>query len=598
MTIPTRSHPYRSILTVVASAMLWSGTRELAMADTGADTNVTVMEKVIVEATKSDNRPGVLGVFGRRNIWLYVGAPDYEILSRCDAEQTLATSRHLSDSLVLDEDFIPASYLARLATPMSFIMFDQPPSKAMEALIPNSLDVTSVASYGIYHNAIGFSSGGIDVSDSDTHCAVQNRLGVAMNWAGGGVGRGPVPTGLLFKINQCIPALPAWYKFGFIGPSGILRLAAGSNGMIVPYATWVSDEKTKSLLDEAKRIGCSPDLPPIEELFQKQQVETKQSPTDWPSPDWMAHAALFLRWGMFGDSDHRKAFASFVERSRSEVVTEKLFRDCFGFGYAEMQTRLAHYFVEGGQKPVEKGYDSFEHWTRNNDLQHPPFYNLTVREATPAEVARLLGDWERMEGEAKRDSDPALSQLYFKRAGKTLNECYDEGERDSRFLAVLGLYDADIGKEAEARNILLEATKTWVHRPAAYITLARLNFDEAVRHPRTGGGEFNINETASVLGPLYAVREKAQLTAFGYRLIAETWSKCIEKPSASDLDSLGSGLKLYPFDVSLFLSVANTYAHWGYNSEAKQTIERGSKLANGRALENFVQLKRLVETCR
>jgi hypothetical protein len=591
MTIRARQLRQCQGFKIVALATLSLGAIAIVYADDVASPDVTVMEKVIVEATRSDEHSGLLGFLSRLNPWLYIAAPDYEILSRCDSEQTLAATRHLSDSLALDEDFVPADYLAPLATPMSFIMFNQKPSMAMDALIPNTIEASEDFDFGIYHLPTGFTAGGRDSSDSDTHCAVQNRWGMAWAWAGGSVGRGPIPTGLLFKIGKCTPALPTWYRFGFIGPCGLLRMVPGSNSMILAAATWVSMTDTDALLAATRKTGTLPVLPPIEGLFTRRSASGSNYLTDWPSPPWMAEAALFLRWGIYGGTSHRRAFEIFVERSRVEPVTEAMFRGCFGFGFAEMQVQMSRYLVEGAQKPVIVGYDSFAHWRPNNDPQHPPFSNLICREATRAEIARLLGDWERMEGNSNRLSDPALSRLYLKRAGITLNRCYDAGERDPRFLAVLGLYDADVGVEPEARNILEDATKVWVERPAAYVALAQLNFNEAKEHPAVAGGLLSTQQTAAVLRPLFAVRKKARLDGTGYLLIAEAWSRCVEKPSLSNLAALKEGMGLYPLDSALILSAAKVYAHWGYASEAGTIVDHGLKFADDATDRQLLELQ-------
>jgi|CZKI01.1.fsa_nt_gi hypothetical protein len=567
-------------------------------ADGTPSQDVTVMEKVIVEATAINDHRGPLGLFGKRNTWLYVAVPDYEILSRCDTDQTVAVARHVADSLVLDKEFVPEAYLAPLATPMSFIMFDHQPSKAMEALIPNSIDTVDSPSFGMYHERFSMAAGGMDVCDSDTHCAVQNRSGMAWTFAGGGLGRGPIPTGLLFQISQTVPALPRWYQFGFVGPCGLLRMASGSDSMILASATWLSEAETKKVLAEAKRTRTLPELPSIGELFRRGGAAEHNSPADWPSPAWMAEAALFLRWGLYGEKIHRRAFEVFVERSRVEPVTESMFHECFGFGYAEMQSRLSRYLAEDGRDPELVGYETFARWRPNYDPAFPPFPDLTCREATRAEVARLLGDWERMEGDAKRVSDPALSRLYFKRAGKTLNQCYEDGERDPRFLAVLGLYDVDVGATSDARNILEAATDAGVARPAAYVALAQLNLNEAEAHPAAKAGRFSAHQTAAVLKPLFAARKRWRLDVTGYLLIAGAWSHCVDKPTLLNLAALREGMELCPFDSTLILSAAKEYAQWGYTSEAEALIDQRSRFADEATAKQLLDLRMSVKAPR
>jgi hypothetical protein len=558
----------QTVVAVILAAVA-PGIAPVSRAEETSGTDITVMEKLIVETTKIDEHPGIVGLLRPRPTWLYLEFSNYEVLSRCDTEQTVAASSHLAYCLSLDRDIVPEGHIARLATPMSFLMFDHQPSKAMEALIPNAITIADVTTFGINHNDIGLTAGGIDICDADTHCAVQNRWGMPWAFAGASLGHGPIPTGIWFEISHCAPALPRWYPFGFIGPCGLLRMVPGNNSMILAEANWISEANTKAILKEASREKKLPDLPPIEELFRRESESgLGVAASDWPPPAWMAEAALFLRWGLYADHHHRKAFDEFVERSRREIVTEGLFRECFGFGYSEMQVRLSRYLAGPARYGISVAYPKMPHWQPGNDIDHPNFPDLRCREATPSEIARIIGDWERMEAEHDRVTNPALSRLFLRQAGKTLQHCYDDGERDPRFMAVLGLYDVDIGAVPEAHNILAAATKARVARPAAYVALAQLNFDDALEHPAVARARFSAQQVSEVLKPLFAVRKDTALQAAGYRLIAESWSHSDEKPSLLNLAVLQEGASLYPFDADLALASAKAYAQWGYSARA------------------------------
>jgi hypothetical protein len=558
--------------------------------------DITLMEKVIVDAAPIDKQPRASGIFGTRRVWLHVAFPHYEILSLCDSTQTLAVARHLADSLDLDREFVPPIYRSSPVTPMTFIMFDHEPSKAMEALVPNANDIVDSPSFGIYHDPFAMAAGGIDIADSDTHCAVQNRHGMAWAYAGGGLGHGPIPTGLKFEISHATPAMPDWYQYGFIGPCGLLRIATGSNGVFIASPTWVSEAETKEMLAKADKTKSLPSLLPIQSLFRLDHSMSGPDATDWPSPEWMAEAALFLHWGFFSGADgssikHRQAFEAFLDRSRHEPVTESMFRECFGFGFAEMQLKLSRFLVEHGREPLQVDYDHFVHWAPHNNPDRPAYSELECEVATDVQVARILGDWERMEGNAKRPSNPALSALFFKRAGITLHRCYDEGERDPSLLAVLGLYDVDIGAFPEGEAVLQEATNAGVSRPATYVALARLRLKDAREHSDSQGRELSADQLAKVLRPLFAIRKQAYLNAEGYRLIAEAWSQSKIKPTLPNLAVLQEGLELYPFDANLILSTTQVYFHWGFVREARSITT--SKLTSVDA-QTADQLSRLM----
>jgi hypothetical protein len=561
--------------------------------------DVTVMQQMIVEATRIDEGHGI---FGRHFTWLYVAVPDCEILSRCDSEQTLAVARHIGSCLELNMGFVPDEYRAPLAVPMSFIMFNGEPTKALEAVLPESDEWAPRSSdFGKYFPRTESLEGGINTEDPDTHCTVQNRGGTRWMWAGGG-SRGPIPTGTLFLLSRCAPALPLWYQYGFDGGTCWLeRMMTLDVGLVIATASWISEDETKKILAEAKKTGTLPKLPPIEELFHSRGHTDGNSADARLSQAWMAEGALFLRWGLFGESEkesHRLAFSTFVERSRSEPVTEAMFRECFGFGYAEMQSRLSRYLISAVKEPICVDYHSIRHYTPHLNPNNPPFPGLDVREATPSEIARLLGDWERMQGIELRIKSPTLSEAYLAQAGKTLNKSYANGERDPRLLAVLGLYDYDVGEFGEAKRILMAATAAGVERPAAYIDLAQINLAEAKAHPDTSIGKLSANQTASVLKPLFEVRRKTRLDSKGYILIAEAWSSSAEKPSLPNLAVLEEGIGLYPFDSALALSAARTYALWGYATEAEALIDQRLKFTNDETATRLIELKLSLKTAK
>jgi hypothetical protein len=555
--------------------------------------DVVVMEQMIVGATQVDAHPGLLG---KRDIWLYVAVPDCEILSRCDPEQTLAVARHIGDSLALNKGFVPDEYLAPLPIPMSFVMFNNKPTRAMEGIVPSSSEWTpSTANFGSYFPRTESLEGGINTEDSDTHCSVQNRgEGARWLWAGGG-SRGPIPMGSMFQLTRCVPALPLWYRYGLDGPSGVLRMVGLDGGMIVATASWISEADTVSLLATAKKTNALPALPPIEGLFNVEASADRNLPAMRPSPAWMAEAALFMRWGLFGDPEnknHHSSFSTFVERSRTERVNEAMFHKCFGFGYAEMQTRLSRYLIDAASEAVCVDYQSIAHWSRHPNPDSPPFPNLDVREATATEVARLLGDWERMQGDDLRESNPALSRVYLEQAGKTLHKNYQKGDRDPRLLAVLGLYDCDVGATVEARGILIEATEAKVTRPAAYVALARLNLEDAWGHPGGATDErLNAQQTADVLKPLFAARNQARLDVEGYLLIAKVWTRSTQKPALPNLAVLKEGIRFYPFNSDLILATAKAFISWGYKTEADAFISQRLQFANAETVRQLLDLQ-------
>jgi len=203
-----------------------------------------------------------------------------------------------------------------------------------------------------------------------------------------------------------------------------------------------------------------------------------------------------------------------------------------------------------------------------------------------------------MQGDDLRTSDPALCQVYLEQAGKTLHGSYAKGERDPRLLAVLGLCDYDVGAKAEARSMLAAATDAGVARPAAYLDLAHLILEEARAHPAAANGKFSAEQTAAILKPLFAVRQRTRLEARGYLLIAEAWKESADRPLPAHLAALDEGIRLYPFDSELCASAAKVYAQWGYPAGAETLIEQGLKSADEKAARQLQDLRASLQTVK
>jgi hypothetical protein len=366
-------------------------------------------------------------------------------------------------------------------------------------------------------------------------------------------------------------------------------------------AKWISPDETKAIVAEVKRSASRSPLPPIETLFELSREPDGSLPKHPPSPEWAAEAALFLRWGFIDEPEkpngHIQAFYDFVQRSRTERVTESMFRQCFGFGYAKMQQILTRYLIDAVDEPIPAAAYAREpdrpdvRWYSDLDGPAP----VLSRIATSAEVARILGDWERMRGNDLRLSDPTLSRVFLDHAGRTLHREYAAGERDPRMLAALGLYDFDVSNYAEAALRLSEATNAKVARPEAYVDLAQIELNEALAHPSANDGKLSPEQTAAILKPLFAARRLAGLDAAGYELIAKAWEHCAAKPNSDNLAVLVEGNRLYPFDSDLCSATAQAYAHWGYISEAAGFLNHGMEVASGDALQKISKLRTSIE---
>jgi len=271
---------------------------------------------------------------------------------------------------------------------------------------------------------------------------------------------------------------------------------------------------------------------------------------------WYAEAALFVRWGLyaqsFGKPIHRDGFWKFVGRATSGPVTEKDFRDCFGFGYAEMESELARYFPLAVSNLI----------TRAVHIDLYPELPM-LRDATPSEVGRIIGDWERIEGNNLRVENPELGLAFLNQASRMLLKPYNDGSRDPQLLGALGLYEFPIDKNLSGKY-LQGAADGHVIRPSVYARLAQLRYDAALSHPTGPQGKLSADQLASVLGPLFVARQQPPAMVETYRLMAKAWSQSAIKPTKEHLAVLDEGMMFFWPDKGLAEAVNALRSQWGY----------------------------------
>jgi hypothetical protein len=231
-----------------------------------------------------------------------------------------------------------------------------------------------------------------------------------------------------------------------------------------------------------------------------------------------------------------------------------MFRECFGFGYADMKSQLEGYLPAAVSQRilfVSRGLD----WN-----QKVP----KLRDATEAEIARIAGDWERIMGCSLAATNAEAGRAYLEEAGKTLMKPYDKGNRDPQLLGVLGLYEHAVGDDVKARAFLEAVAKGQVARPSVYLTLAQLRYLESEAHPDGPEEKFSSNQVAAVLTPLITAQSQSPVLEGTYLLMADTLSRGVVKPTPGQLSVLDEGVRLFWTDSTLADAVAKLRAQWGY----------------------------------
>lgn len=591
-----------------------------------------VMQRFIVSATRTAKNP-----------WRYASLPGFEVLSRAPDEETNWEIDALRRGVMFQDLVIPGEWYPRPPVPYTVIIDDTDPKDVPTGeLHSRPIEFRSPAdalTWGELADKASVSSDLAEAFDADTFAMNVNVHGVSTE--------NPACTSSGVKrLLDCAPPLPGWLIAGLIGPdSGILRegfalvarreegLLSSGRGAVVrtrglfgdqdtgdqdrlaliqrtqraagPGTLWVSLDETQRLLGQLRKDRRTRILiPPLGELFGEAPL------SDEGRALLGSEAALFVRWSLMGpgheDPVLSRAFLEFARRARREPVTEQVFSECFGFGYAAMEERLEKYLKAVLAKPTSV------------ELFMPSrFPGPEMEAATAEQIGRILGDWLRMQGNAQR-RDPELRAKFLSAAGRILERAYrDEnglpvgaepphgGERtatpagnaapgpavvleplvitadrihDPRLLAVYGLYEHDIGDDGKARELLEAAVKTGVVRPKAYLVLAELRHSEAISRPLGSKGKLSAAQAASILGLLQTALRYSPTSEVCGRIL-EVWDHSEAKPADSDIKGFDEDLSLFPRDVDLVYNSALVCAKSGYAARATQLVDRGLTFA-------------------
>jgi hypothetical protein len=260
----------------------------------------------------------------------------------------------------------------------------------------------------------------------------------------------------------------------------------------------------------------------------------------------------------------REALWKLAIRADEGPVTEEMFEACFGFGFSELRDRLSDYLP----KAVEES-------ARIDPGRRPSLPRIEAERATPNEIARVRGEWERLAiGHVQRRL-PQVREPYIAQARRTLRRAYDAGDRDPRLLATMGLCEIDAGNEAGARQYLEPAIAAGVVRPRAYYELARLRFAELRRGmPETK--MFSYSELAPIFHPLQRGLTQAPPLAENFVLLAEAWVSSELSPNTAEFAELEMGARLFARRPTVALAIALALAQHGKKSEAVAVLDASS----------------------
>ena len=506
--------------------------------------------------------------------WRYAESPDFEILSRCNDATTRGMTEAYHRLHRLLDLVLPAGFQVRHAVKKTMIYYDEelrpaasqeiiaqmlrgknaappPPEispggglRGLRGYAPESRRITFLPNMRLWDKDMMAVFAIVRNGEIDA-----DRMFLTPDYVG-------------YLVRNRTPTLPAWFIAGFLHLYPQMKFERGT--ITIPAAEWISPGETSLLKADPKTTRP---LLPWAAFLRGDSAANNQSKEE-NLRVWASQAELFIRWGLEGKgSPRREGFWKFIERSSVDVPSEKLAQECLGLDYAGLSERVTAFLPTAVRKEMTL--------RPGVAIKLPP---LALRPATDGEVARIKGDWERLEIDYVRQRYPDLAAKYIEQARRTLRRAYDRNDRDPRLLAVLGLCEVDAGNDAGARDYLESAARVEIVRPRVWLELARLRLADYLAVPPTGG-KLSADQAVDVLTPLFTARQQTPPLPEVYELIAEVWARCAVTPTRGHLAVLSEGVTLFPGRAPLVHRAAALFLEHGHVPEASSLIELGLRIA-------------------
>jgi hypothetical protein len=507
--------------------------------------------------------------------WLYAHVGGIEFLSRCSAYTTRTFIEAWLEKSQLVRVLVPEEFLARMDVPSVFVLYTQDLKQTVSAEIQRELDGgDKPRRKGEPPRERINIAPNMRLSDRDMHASIVYFDEALFEPAAVSVAPGHVR----FLLQRRLPELPAW------AIDGVERAWRSTDFVLDPITfrplVWQSFSESEALTFDPARPRA---VLPANELFANDVVRAAESRHSRRVETRAATQELFFRWATIGNPTTRKAYWTLAQRAADAPLTESVFEEIFGFDFAELRDRLSDYLPKavGETARIDSG-------------KLPPLPEIDVQRATPNEIARVRGEWERLAiGHVQRRL-PQVREPYIAQARRTLRRAYDAGDRDPRLLATMGLCEIDAGNEAGARQFLEPAVLAGVVRPRAYHELARIRFDE-LRRGAPPAKMFSYTELAPVIDPLRRSLKQSPPLAESYVMLADAWACCEYAPNAEECTELETGARLFARRATVVLPIARALAQHGRKSEAAaildactgSPIDKDTQLAINRLREGF-----------
>lgn len=338
-------------------------------------------------------------------------------------------------------------------------------------------------------------------------------------------------------LNARVPRLPGWFVTGFLSLYSHVRFAA--------------DELIATKLNSLETPELERALFPLGDFLQDEGVAARN-----PSV-WVAQAELLVRWGLDPREKHQDAFWRFVDRASVEPENANVFAESFGLSIEDANNDLRRYLL------VAKGANLI--WSREKQGGRL----ITLRDATRNEIARIRGEWERLETRYVRQYMREEELAYLTQAQRTVAAAYSRGDHDPRLVATLALLHLEAGERSAAQPLLEEAASSSAVRPRVYFELAKLQYEDALDHTRRNDGRIEGAEAIGIAELLASAANRSPPLLGVYELLTDVWANSSIPPTVAQLDVMERGLTLFSEEPVLHYRAAVLYQKMGDSSRAE-----------------------------
>ncbi|MSU23073.1 MAG: hypothetical protein EXS32_04535 [Opitutus sp.] len=511
-----------------------------AAATGAASTPAVVLPPMLVEESKTSVP------------WLYVSVGGTEFLSRCSESITGEFVGAWLEKMQFMRVLAPENFLARADVPAVCVLYAQDLDQTLSAEIQQELQAAAVRQGEAPDGARVNLAPNMRLGDRDMHATIVYIDESTFDGSNLNISASHVRYLLLGRV----PDLPTWLV------DGLERIWAGADFVLAPITlgplVWQNQSESDALASDRTHLRA---LLPASELFAAEPARAMQNQHPRRRQILAAQQELFVRWAIVSSSATREALWKFAARAAEGPVTEEIFEACFGFDFSELRDRLSDYLPRAveGTKHIYPG-------------TLPDLPRFKVERATPQQIARVRGEWERLAIWHVQRRLPQAREPYIAQARRTLRRAYSAGDRDPRLLAIMGLCEIDAGNPAGAPEFLEPAVAGGVVRPNAYYELARLRFADLQR----GGPEPRRRpwtELAPIIQPLQRALLQAPPLPEIFVLLAEAWTRCEVAPSAAEFAELELGARLFAQRPTVAWPIALVLARHGKKTEATAVLD-------------------------